>query len=259
MALIQSILKEDIGTIAFNNAKKHNCLCRDLLEEFLEAFKKFKQEKARVVIIKAEKGAKVWSAGLDINELPEPGIDPLDYDHPFEKILREVQHFPAPVLAMIEGSVWGGACDLAFVCDMLICAPSVTFAITPAKIGVPYNPSGILHFLNVVGMNMAKEMFFTARPISAERAFSAGIVNYLVSTDEIEKFSYDKAAQITRNSPLSIAVIKEQLRILGRSHPISPETFERIQELRTLVFNSDDYIEGKKAFQEKRTPVFKGK
>jgi methylmalonyl-CoA decarboxylase len=256
---MRSTIENSIGTIIFNNAKKHNCLNRKTLDEFLTIMEKFRKEKVRVVVLRAEKGAKVWSAGLDINELPEPGIDPLDYDHPFEQALREVQHFPVPVIAMIEGSVWGGACDLAFVCDLLICTPSATFAITPAKIGVPYNPSGILHFLNVVGMNLAKEMFFTACPISAERAFSAGIVNHLVSADEIEEFTHEKAALITKNSPLSIAVIKEQLRILGKSYPITPETFERIQELRTLVYNSDDYIEGKKAFQEKRKPVFKGK
>ena len=132
------------------------------------------------VIIRAAKGAKVWSAGLDITELPQPGVDPLSYGDPLEKMLREVERFPAPVIAMIEGSVWGGACDLAFVCDIIIGAPNVTFAITPAKIGVPYNSSGIMHFINVVGMHIAKEMFFTAQPVDAERALQIGIMNHLV-------------------------------------------------------------------------------
>jgi methylmalonyl-CoA decarboxylase len=79
-----------------------------------------------------------------------------------------------------------------------------------------------------------------------------------VPTEELEAFSYAMAAQIAENSPLAIAVIKEQLRLLGNSHPLSPETFERIQGLRRRAYDSADYVEGKNAFYDKRKPVFKG-
>jgi methylmalonyl-CoA decarboxylase len=102
---------------------------------------------------------------------------------------------------------------------------------TPAKIGVPYNVSGILHFINIMGVNIAKEMFFTAEPLSAEQAAKAGLLNHLVDQSELEKFTYEMAAKITRNSPLSIGVIKEQIRLLASAHPLSPLTFERIQGL----------------------------
>jgi methylmalonyl-CoA decarboxylase len=210
------------------------------------------------VVIRAAAGVKVWSSGFDINELPVSGRDPLSYNDPLEQALRAIQLFPAPVIAMIEGSVWGGACDLSFICDIAIGCPTSAFAITPAKIGVPYNSTGILHFINVVGPRMTREMFFTARPIDAERALHVGILNHLVPTEELEAFSYAMAAQIAENSPLAIAVIKEQLRLLGNSHPLSPETFERIQGLRRRAYDSADYVEGKNAFYEKRKPVFKG-
>ena len=259
MNFIKSSIENNIGTIIFNNDTKRNSLNVEMLGELLNALEEFKKKNVRVVIIRSTKGAKVWSAGLSIAELPEPGTDPLSYNHPLEQVLRSIQRFPAPVIAMTEGSVWGGACDLAFVCDILIGSPNTSFAITPAKIGVPYNSSGILHFLNILGLNIAKEMFFTAKPISAQRAENLGILNHLVPVEELEDFTYKLAKDITYNSPLSISVIKEQLNILGSSDPINPSTFERVQELRNHAYKSGDYLEGKKAFLEKRKPVFKGK
>jgi methylmalonyl-CoA decarboxylase len=159
---------------------------------------------------------------------------------------------------MVEGGAWGGACDLAFVCDIIVASPTASFAITPAKIGVPYNCSGILHFMNVLGLHTVKEMFFTAEPLSAERAVDVGIVNHLVPAEELEAFTYAIARKITALSPLALRVIKEQLRILSGCISVSPETFERIEGLRRLAYESADYREGIAAFLEKRKPVFRG-
>lgn len=259
MDYIKSEINNNIGIITFNNDAKRNSLCRAMLNEIILALDDFKFHKIRVVIIRANPGVKVWSAGFDIDELPEPGRDPLSYNEPIEQTIRAIQHYPGPVIGMIEGGVWGGACDLAFVCDMLIGTETASFAITPAKIGVPYNPSGVLHFVNMVGLHLAKEMFFTALPINAHQAKHYGVLNHLVpSVEQLEEFTLFTAQQMLQNSPLSIAVIKEQLRILGDSHAISPDTFERIQGLRRKVYDSKDYLEGKRAFQEKRKPNFIG-
>ncbi len=258
MSLILTSFSERIGTITLNNSASRNSLSNDLLGELIEALQHFEKRRARAVIIRAQPGVKVWSSGFDIRELPIPGRDPLSYNDPLEQALRAIQLFPAPVIAMIEGSVWGGACDLTCICDLAIGCPSAAFAITPAKIGVPYNSTGILHFVNVVGPRMAREMFFTAKPINAERALQVGILNHLVITEELERFTLDMALQIAENSPLAISVIKEQLRLLGNSHPLSPETFERIQGLRRKAYDSADYLEGKNAFYEKRPPRFTG-
>lgn len=259
MAYIISELSNRIGTITFNNPEKRNSLSAKLLDELVDALNELQNQKARVVVIRAPARSKVWSAGFDVNELPDHGRDPLSYNDPLEKALRAIQRFPAPVIAMIEGGVWGGACDLVLTCDLAIGAHSATFAITPAKLGVPYTSSGILHFLNVLGMRITKEMFFTAQPLSAERAHMYGILNQLVPEEVLETFTYSVAENITRNSPLTISVMKEQLGILGAcSTVISPETYERIQGLRRCVYDSSDYREGKQAFLEKRKPVFNG-
>lgn len=258
MPQIVTQLADDMATITFNNSARRNPISKAMVEEVTGAIGEFRESRARVLILRAEKGARVWSAGHDVRELPRLGLDPLAYHDPLTTILREVQRCTMPVIAMLEGSVWGGACDLALSCDILIGTPATTFCMTPAKIGVPYNATGILHFISIMGVNIAKEMFFTAKPLSAERAHRLGILNHLVAEDDIEGFTFAMARDISRNSPFSISVIKEQIRLLSSAHPLSPETFERIQELRRLVYCSKDYLEGINAFTEKRTPVFRG-
>jgi methylmalonyl-CoA decarboxylase len=258
MSLVSTQLQDDIGTITMNNPDHRNVLSSKMVEEMLHALETLERGKARVIIIRAYAGAKVWSAGHDVNELPVAGRDPLAYSDPLVTVLRSIQASPLPVIAMLEGGVWGGACDLALSCDILIGCPTSSITMTPAKIGVPYNASGILHFMGIMGVNIAKEMFFTAQSLSAERAERLGILNHMVPAEELEEFTYNLARSIAKNSPLSIKVIKEQIRLLANAHPLSPHTFERVQGLRRLVYDSKDYAEGINAFFSKRPPVFQG-
>jgi len=259
MAKVLVDTHEGIGTVTFNHDAHRNALSKALIDEFIAVLHHLHREQVRAVVIRANPGATVWSAGHDFRELPTKGADPLAYRDPLERMIRAVEHFSAPVIGMIDGSVWGGAFELALVCDLLTGSHNASFAITPAKIGVPYNSSGLTHFINALGMSTVKEMFFTAYPIDAERALQIGILNRLVPTSDLDTVTYDLAHAIAANSPLSISVVKEQLRILGNAHPLSPETFERIQSLRQAVFDSHDYAEGTRAILEKRAPVFTGR
>ncbi|OGS12250.1 MAG: methylmalonyl-CoA decarboxylase [Elusimicrobia bacterium RIFOXYA2_FULL_58_8] len=258
MDLILKEIKDGIGVLTLNNPARRNALSLELCDAIAAALNDFETKKIPVIIIRAGKDAKVWSAGHDITQLPKVHHDPLAYDSPMEVAFRKIQSYPGPVIAMIQGSVWGGATDLAVTCDLAVGDETATFAITPVKMGLPYNASGIMHFINRVGSNIAKEMFFTAEPVKAERAYHFGILNHLISSKEIETFTFALARTIAGNSPLAVSVIKEQFRILAEAHPISPEAFERIQALRRKVYNSGDYEEGIKAFMEKRKPQFKG-
>jgi len=257
--LVRLHFEDHIGTITLQHEARRNALSAALVDELISALGALRERPARAVILRASPGAKVWSAGHDVGELPLSGRDPLGWDDPLRHLVREIEQFPAPVIAMIEGGVWGGACETVLACDLIVAAPGATFAVTPARLGVPYNVSGMLTFMNAADARIVKEMVYTARPISAERAERVGLINHLVPADEIEAFTLDLARTIAGNAPLSIAVMKEQLRILAGAHPMTPQGFERVQGLRRLVYDSQDYQEGVRAFLEKRPPVFHGR
>ena len=141
-------------------------------------------------------------------------------------------------------------------CDIVLGDPSVTFAITPAKLGLPYNIAGLLNFMSRLPLAIVKEMFFTAEPITAERAEQVGILNHLVPAAELEARTYAMAQTIASRSPMAIAAMKEALRALSEALPMSPQVFEYLHGLRRDVYFGSDYHEGVQAFIEKRAPRF---
>ncbi len=258
MNLVFTTLRDATGVLQFNRADKHNALNAALIHELMDGLRSLCADGARVIVLRAQPGAKVWSAGHDIAELPEPRRDPLAYGDPLETLLRAVQDCPVPVIAMVEGTVWGGACDLCCSCDMVIAAQGTTFAMTPAKIGIPYNASGLIHFINHIGVNKAKEMFFTARPTPVREAWNNGFVNHEVALAELEPFTFELADRIAANAPLAVRAIKAEFRLLARGGLIDAETAEHIQSIRRRVYDSADYAEGIRAFRERRPPQFQG-
>ena len=259
--LVNKVIEDRICYVEMQNAEHFNCLSEQMCMDLIDALKYAYDSECVGVVLKAQTRRGVWSAGHDIHELPLDGTDPLAFAVPMEKLLRKVQDTPIPVIACVSGTVWGGACDLCLSCDMIVSSDNATFAITPAKIGIPYNASGILHFINQLGMNKAREMFFLGMPITAEDALNVGLINRVAKLDDLEKMLEEQfLAPLRRNSVLSISAIKRQFRILSRaSTVISAENFERINYYRSRVFKGEDYKEGIQAFLEKRPPQYKGK
>ena len=257
-SVIRTAIHGQVGVITLDDRHKRNAIGARMANSIVAALGSMRARKVRTVVIRAAPGMSVWSAGHDIDELPRGRRDPLGYDDPLEGLLRAIRTFPAPVVAMVHGTVWGGALDLVLSCDLVIADETASFAITPANLGLPYNTTGLLHFVGRLPINLIKEMFFTAAPLNAREAKELMVVNHLVPAAELEAMTFALAETMASKSPMAMAVIKEQLRVLTDYQPIAAQVYERLQGLRRQAYDSSDYLEGLKAFDEKRKPVFRG-
>ena len=245
--------------VTMANAERRNALGPQMLDALLDAVADAGAGPCRAMILRAEPGVTTWSAGYDIEALPLDGADPLTWANPLETLLHEVRSAPFPIIAAVEGGVWGGACELSLTCDLVVAVRTSTFAITPARLGVPYNTSGVAHFLAALPLNLAREMFFTADPIGAESLADHGVVNRLVADSvELDVVARELALRIATRAPLSIRAIKAEVAALTDARSLTSDDFERLTELRRQAWTSNDYQEGVRAFREKRAPRFTG-
>jgi methylmalonyl-CoA decarboxylase len=257
-SVVHTAMHGQVGVITLDDRHKRNAIGARMANSIVAALGSMQARKVRTVVIRAAAGMSVWSAGHDIDELPRGRRDPLGYDDPLEGLLRAIRTFPAPVVAMVHGTVWGGALDLVLSCDLVIADETASFAITPVNLGLPYNTTGLLHFVGRLPINLIKEMFFTAAPMNAREAKEWMVVNHLEPAAELEAATFELAETMAAKSPMAMAVIKEQLRVLTDYQPVAAQVYERLQGLRRQAYDSSDYLEGLTAFAEKRKPVFRG-
>lgn len=255
---VQTDVVGRVGIITLEDRDKRNAIGAEMASRVIAALESLRARRVGAVVLRAAAGMDVWSAGHDIGELPPGGRDPLGYNDSLEGLIRAIRTFPAPIVAMVHGTVWGGALDLVLSCDLAVADETASFAITPANLGLPYNITGLLHFQGRLPINVIKEMFFTAAPIDARKAREWLLINHLVPWDRLETFTLELAATMATKSPLAIAVIKEQLRVLSDYQPIAAHVYERVQGLRRQAYDSSDYREGLEAFAQKRQPIFRG-
>ena len=243
--------------LTLTNSARRNALSAELLEDLQNALQA--SPIPRVAILRADRAATTWSAGHDISEIPRGARDPLSWANPLEQFLLTIERLPYPVIAAVHGGVWGGACDVVMTCDIVVASREATFAITPTKLGVPYNGYGVGHFLSALPNHIAKEMFFTAEPISAARAYELGAVNALVDTpDQAHERAEAIAQVISTRAPLSIRAIKAEFTALSSPPPQPIATHEYLTDLRQRAWESSDFQEGLQAFEERRPPSFNG-
>lgn len=245
--------------VTMANSARRNSLSAQMLGELHAALDSATEADCRALILRAEPGVSTWSSGYDIEALPLDGTDPLTWTNPLEELLHAVRSAPYPVIAAVEGGAWGGACELALTCDLLIAVRTSTFAITPARLGVPYNTAGVNHFLSALPLNVVREMFFTADPIGAEALAAHGVVNRIVADgDELEAEALALATRIASRAPLALRAIKGEITALTDARSLTSDDFERLTELRRAAWTSADYQEGVRAFREKRSASFRG-
>ena len=256
MPLTQVVDEGPIRIVTMCNSDRRNALSHAMAEEMSQALE---SAQCRVLVLRAEAGVSTWSAGHDIDDLPTDGQDPLSWTSPIEHLVRAVRAAAFPVIAAVQGGAWGAACNLAFACDLIVAQQDATFAITPARLGVPYHTDGVAQFLGAVPLNVAKEMFFTAQPLRADSPHLTGTINRISADSEGFEAAWRALAErIASLAPLSIRAIKAEMNALTDARPLESGTFERLTSLRRAAWASEDFSEGLTAFRERRDPRFAG-
>ncbi len=246
-----------ICTLTINRPEKRNSLTPEILRLLTEEFLRLgKNTEIRCVVIRGS-GDRAFCSGYDITAISEEEIA-IENGHPLTEAMQAVKSYPLPVIAMINGHAFGAGLELAATCDLRVCADDAKLAIPPVKLGVTYHYSGIKQFLNLVGPGFTRELFLIGNPVDAKRALEKGLVDHVVKRDKLEEFTYGLAEGISENAPLSMISMKKMINIWEQGGPLSEENEELIRSLFAKVRKSSDSEEGKKAFLEKRKPIFKG-
>jgi enoyl-CoA hydratase/carnithine racemase len=248
-----------IAWIAADNPARMNALSASMRQAIPDAIADASSDPDVRVIVLRGSGDKAFSAGADISEFENArtGDAAKVYDELNDAAFNALINCPKPTIAMIHGFCLGGGLGLALCCDMRIADETSQFAIPAAKLGIGYNARWVRPILAAVPMARAKELLFTGRRFRSADAEAMGLVSQLVPKAELEATVRALALEIAENAPLSVAAAKRVIDEISR-HPENPDT-QALDAAVAACFASQDYAEGRRAFLEKRKPVFNGK
>ena len=248
-----------IGYVIFNNPERHNAVSLDMwaaTSRILEDFAR--DDEVRVVVVTGA-GGKAFVSGADVSkfESERANLDATKvYNATVEKAYAGLQDFAKPTIAMIQGYCIGGGVGLAVCCDLRVCSDNSRFAVPAAKLGLGYSYAGLRRLVDMVGPAFAREILFTARQFDAEEARVMGLVNRVVPTAELDSYVKNYAETIAANAPLTLKATKYIIGEIMKDE--SKRDLARCTELVEQCFASHDFIEGRRAFMEKRKPAFTG-
>jgi len=259
---VQSWMDEDGSTlhIRFNNPERHNALSVDMWEAVPVLLALAEQDERVRLVVFSGAGEKAFVSGADISQFEDMRAAReavARYELMAEQALMGIYNFSKPTLACIRGYCIGGGVNVAMSCDIRIASSDAVFSIPAARLGLGYRYSAMKNLVDLVGPGVAKDLFFTARRISAQEAKEVGLISRVCAPDQLPALLAEYTQALAANAPLTVRAGKA---IVAEILKPSPEVdFDKCKQLIQGCFQSEDYAEGRKAFMEKRKPVFRGK
>ena len=249
-----------IGWMIFNNPERRNAISLDMWQAMPVILDHFDRDPAIRVVVLRGAGDKAFISGADISQFEKQRSSPetvAEYDRIAELANQKLGEIRKPTIAMIRGFCIGGGVGVALQCDLRIAAADARFGVPAARLGLGYRWGGVKKLVDLVGPAFAKEIFFTARHFAAAEAIAMGLVNRVLPEAELEAYVRHYCALIADNAPLTMEAVKGVVAELLK--PGAQIDRAHCEDMVKRCFDSADYIEGRRAFMEKRKPAFSGK
>ena len=200
--------EEDIVQITISRQDKLNALSLDVMDEFISLLDNLEKDSSRVIIITGE-GPKAFSAGADIEYMSNIGPTEAEkYALRGHEVLNKIEKLEKPVIAAINGYALGGGCELALSCDIRFASPNAQLGQPEVTLGICPGWGGTQRLLRIVGPARAKDLIFSGRKITAEEAFSMGLVNKIIPSESLLSETRAYAKVLSKNSSFAIGISK---------------------------------------------------
>ena len=258
MSLVKiEVIERTIARITLNRPEAANAMSIQLLNELSEALDEVAKTFDIRVVLLTGAGEKAFCAGADLRE--RKGMSEREVSQTVTligSVVRKVELLPQPVIAVLNGVAFGGGLELALACDIRIAGNHMAVGLTETSLGIIPGAGGTQRLPRLIGIGKAKSLIYSARRLQAEEAVRYGILEALYSSEHLQEEAVKYAKQIARNAPLALRQAKVAI---NQGVEADIQTALQIESLAyATLIPTEDRLEGLQAFQEKRTPHYKG-
>lgn len=261
MASVDFTVEAHVATVVLNRPEAMNAIDPEMRALLHEAWQRIRDDEDIRVAIVTGSGEKSFCTGSDLKKtMPSAesfAQQALGPSNPQTRPVTMGLDFDKPLIAAINGYAVGGGLELALACDIRVCAQTAQFGLSEVKVGSIPGAGGTQRLARAVGLSDAMMMMLTGERIDAAEALRIGLVSRVFPAAELLTQARAIAAKIAANAPLSVRAVKRLVR-QGLDMPL-PLALDAERSMFGLLYNSEDRLEGRKAFAEKRKPNYKGR
>lgn len=256
---LEIVVQDHVATLTLNRPEAMNSIDPEMREQLHAAWKRIKEDDDIRVAILTGAGEKAFCTGSDLKKTmpPKESFAELTFGRAYSDHLLAGLDTDKPLICAVNGYAMGGGMELALACDIRVASDNAVFALSEVRIGSIPGAGGTQRLPRAIGSSNAMLMLLTGDRVDAAEALRIGLVSKVVSREELLPAAQAIARRIAQNAPLSVRSIK-RLVVSGADMPL-PAALDNERYVFGLLRDTEDRIEGRRAFQEKRSPVYLGR